>query len=66
MVTGASSGIGLAIAILFALKGYKVALADIDPKGGTEPQSLIEQKGGETVFIKTDVSNPKDVEKAVS
>ena len=35
LITGAGSGIGRAIACLYALEGAKVVVSDIDEKGGT-------------------------------
>tara|TARA_R100000935_G_scaffold45799_1_gene68959 strand:- start:181 stop:936 length:756 start_codon:yes stop_codon:yes gene_type:complete len=60
IVTGAGSGIGKAIALLYASEGAKVVVSDIDEKGGNETVSLIKSKGGEAVFIKADTSKPSD------
>jgi len=59
-VTGAGSGIGKAIALLYASEGAKVVVSDIDEKGGNETVSLIKSKGGEAVFLKADTSKPGD------
>ncbi len=70
IVTGASSGIGRAIAILYAAEGAKVVVSDIDEAAGAETVSSILSKGGEAIFVKADTSNPEDsrnlVEQAVS
>jgi len=60
IVTGAGSGIGKAIAILYASEGAKVVVSDIDEKGGNETVSVIKSKGGEAFFIKADTSKPSD------
>ncbi len=60
IVTGAGSGIGKAIALLYASEGAKVVVSDIDEMGGNETVSLIKSKGGEAVFIKADTSKPSD------
>lgn len=66
LITGAGSGIGEAIAILFAANGARVALADIDTDGMERVRALIEKKGGKALAVKTDVSKPEDNERAVN
>ena len=69
LITGAGSGIGRAIAVLYALEGAKTVVSDIDEKGGQETLALIKSKGGEAIFIKADTSvadeNRKLVEQTV-
>ncbi len=60
IVTGAGSGIGRAIAMLYANEGAKVVVSDIDVTGGQETVSQIKQNGGEAMFIKADTSVPGD------
>ena len=59
IVTGGSSGIGRAIAVLFAKEGAKVIVADIRP--ADEVLSSIRMAGGTAEFIKTDVSDSTQV-----
>jgi NAD(P)-dependent dehydrogenase (short-subunit alcohol dehydrogenase family) len=66
LVTGAGSGIGRASAQKFAELGAKVIVADIVAEGGNETVRLIREAGGEATFIKTDVSQAKEVEALVS
>ena len=47
LITGAGSGIGRAIACLYALEGAKVVVSDIDEKGGNETVQLIRKEGGD-------------------
>ena len=61
IVTGASSGIGRATALLFASEGASVVVADVDETGGHETVRLIEEKAGRSTFIKTDVSDSDQV-----
>ncbi len=63
IVTGAGSGIGRAIAMLFAKEGAKVAVVDVDKKGGEETVRNIYQSNG--TFIKADVSKSLDTEEMV-
>lgn len=57
LVTGAGSGIGKAVAELFATLGAKVVVSDVNEIHGEEVVSLIKAGGGDAVFIKTDVSD---------
>src|SRR5690554_6131879 len=65
IVTGGGSGIGRSVALSFAREGVKVMVTDVDEKGGAETVRLIEEKGGEARFFKTDVSNAAEVEQLV-
>src|SRR5690606_5265380 len=60
VITGAGSGIGRAAAILFAANKIKVVVSDIDEKGGMETVSIINDKGGDSIFIKSDASSAAD------
>jgi NAD(P)-dependent dehydrogenase (short-subunit alcohol dehydrogenase family) len=60
IVTGAGSGIGRAIAILYAKEGARVAVSDVDESGGKETVDQITKAGGQASFIKADTSNPED------
>jgi glucose 1-dehydrogenase len=69
VVTGASSGIGRAIAVSFASEGARVVIADIDtqPLEGGEPTAdVIDRAGGTAEYEKTDVSRWEDVEAVVA
>lgn len=63
IVTGASSGIGKAIAIRFAQEGAKVAIVDINLRGGEKTVKEIKKLGRKAIAFKTDVSKPQQVSK---
>lgn len=65
IVTGASSGIGLHTARLFAEKGASVVLADVDETAGREAAKAIDDAGGNALFVKTDVSQSAQVKELV-
>ena len=60
-VTGASTGIGKAIAIKLAENGVKVILGARNTEQLEKVVQEITSNGGEAVFIKTDVSNKADL-----
>jgi NAD(P)-dependent dehydrogenase (short-subunit alcohol dehydrogenase family) len=66
IITGASSGIGRASALLFAKEGARVVIADLDRTGGEEIVSAITANQGEAIFVATDVTNPSDLENIIS
>ncbi|HVY74800.1 MAG TPA: glucose 1-dehydrogenase [Puia sp.] len=60
IVTGGGSGIGRAIALLYAAQGAKVVVSDISEQGGNETVAQVKAKDGEAVFVKADTSKPED------
>lgn len=61
IVTGASSGIGQAIALAFAESGANVVVADVLEVEGIETAKRIEQMGRRSLFVKCDVANEADI-----
>jgi glucose 1-dehydrogenase len=69
IVTGASSGIGRAIARKFSAEGASVVIADIVPEpleGGETTLAQIARDGGEALFEQADVSKWEDIDRLVS
>ena len=64
LVTGARSGIGKATAIAFAKRGAKVVVAGRRPCDETE--AAINEAGGESTFVKCDVSNEEEVKNLIA
>ncbi|MBI5931308.1 MAG: SDR family oxidoreductase [Chloroflexi bacterium] len=62
LVTGASSGIGRATSIAFAKQGAKVVLASRNEASTLQTLRMVEEAGGEGIFVRTDVAIASDVE----
>jgi meso-butanediol dehydrogenase / (S,S)-butanediol dehydrogenase / diacetyl reductase len=55
IVTGGASGIGRAIALLFAAEGARVAIVDRQEQQGAEAVASIRQAGGAAQFLQADL-----------
>jgi glucose 1-dehydrogenase len=69
VVTGASSGLGRAIAIRYATEGARVVLADLREapiEGGETTQVQIERAGGTAFSVPTDVSRWDEIDRLVT
>lgn len=66
LVTGASSGIGRAAALVFAREGAKVLVADVTEEQGNETVKLVRAAGGEALFARCDVARATEVEALVA
>ncbi len=61
LVTGAGSGIGRACALAFARDGATVIVADQDEVHGVQTAKMVEKIGGDSYFIRCDISEPNQV-----
>jgi 3alpha(or 20beta)-hydroxysteroid dehydrogenase len=59
LVTGGSSGLGRAQALILAERGAKVWVADISVEAGLETAELLRAKGGLAKFHNLNVANPE-------
>jgi NAD(P)-dependent dehydrogenase (short-subunit alcohol dehydrogenase family) len=66
LVTGASHGIGRAIAEAFAGEGAHVVLASLEPEAGTAVAGELRAAGGDATFVECDVAVPGDIARAIA
>ncbi len=65
LITGGTSGIGEATAVLFAREGAKVAITGRNQERGRKILAQIEKDGGHGIFIRSDVRLRDDCRRAV-
>jgi NAD(P)-dependent dehydrogenase (short-subunit alcohol dehydrogenase family) len=65
LVTGGGSGIGRATCLQFAAEGAGVVIIDRDAEGGGETVNIIQQAGGQAMFLQTDVGDAAQIESCV-
>lgn len=58
LVTGAASGIGRAVALLYGQHGANVMVSDIDEEQGQQVVAELQAAGGNARFYKADVGDP--------
>lgn len=65
LITGAASGLGLALARAAGQQGYRVALADIHDQRGEEARRALAEQGVEAIYVHCDVRREQDLRNAV-
>lgn len=68
IITGASSGIGRAIALRFASEGARLVLVDRTEEvreGGEPIETVLRREGHDIAFLKADVATEEEVERVV-
>ena len=70
LVTGASSGIGRAVALICAREGAKIVVSDINAEAGEATAAQVRAQGRDAIFVAADVGKPEHakvlVERAVA
>jgi NAD(P)-dependent dehydrogenase (short-subunit alcohol dehydrogenase family) len=65
LITGGTSGIGEATALLFAKEGAKLAITGRSSERGKNVVENIKRNNGEAIFIKTDVRSAQDCRESI-
>ena len=65
LVTGGTSGIGKAVCLRLATEGGRVIVIGRDELKGKETENEIRKNGGEGLFVKSDISQTTQIQRAV-
>ena len=63
IVTGAASGIGKAIAVLFAREGANVVVTDLNAEGAKQTVDEIVAEGGSAIAVQANVASQADIDR---
>jgi NAD(P)-dependent dehydrogenase (short-subunit alcohol dehydrogenase family) len=66
VVTGAASGLGREIALLFAAEGANLVAADVDEAGAAAVVDEITSAGGTAVAVRCDVTTEQEIQAAIA
>lgn len=65
LITGGTSGIGEATALLFAQEGARIAITGRNPERGAEVVGRIKHSGGQAIFVRANVSSASDCQRVI-
>lgn len=65
VITGAASGMGKAIAVLYAKEGAKVVVSDINLDGANQTVKEIKNNGGNAIAIQANVAKEEDIQNLI-
>ena len=65
LVMGGGAGTGRATVLAFGAAGYRVVIADINKKGGEQTLSLLQDAGGQGLFVQADMAELADIERVL-
>jgi NAD(P)-dependent dehydrogenase (short-subunit alcohol dehydrogenase family) len=63
IVTGAASGIGKAIAVLYAREGANVVVTDLNEEGAKQTAAEIAAEGGSAIAVQANVASQADIDR---
>ncbi|WP_409305576.1 SDR family oxidoreductase [Peribacillus sp. SCS-155] len=65
VVTGAASGMGKSIAVLYGKEGAKVVVSDINEEGANQTVDEIKANGGDAIAIMANVAKEEDIQNLI-
>lgn len=66
VITGAGSGLGRALAQEFAIRNWRIAIAEINDERAKESAHMVKKAGGEPLTIHCDVTRPRDLDNVLN
>ncbi|MEI7713948.1 MAG: SDR family oxidoreductase [Rhodospirillales bacterium] len=66
LITGSGTGIGRATAQKMAAEGARVVVAELNVAAGEQTAQIIQQAGGDAIFVRTDVTDPESMQAAIA
>ncbi|MGR8921110.1 MAG: glucose 1-dehydrogenase [Gammaproteobacteria bacterium] len=66
LITGGSTGIGRATALVCAAEGARLTIADVNEAAGREVVETVTGQGGQACFVRTDVTNSAEVRASIA